>query len=197
MRQVHRSEILPIGDYEQIRPHFRARVIAEKRLRRQPVGDFISVLFENRDTVLCQVQEMLRAERITSEPAIIHELNTYNALIPAAGQLSMTLFVEIADAAVREQTLVDLAGLEDAVRLEVDGERFAAQGNFAGVVPGRTTAVHYFKFTLSSAAAAKVAQRQAAVAVVIDHPKQQLRRELPAETLVKLAEDLAEDLSAA
>ena len=122
MRHIERNEILPIGEYEAIRPRFRARVIEEKRPRRVPVGEHMSVVFENRDTVLYQIQEMLRTERITSEPAILHEMETYNDLVPADGELSMTLFVEIADKATRDRVLVELAGLERCVGIEVDGE---------------------------------------------------------------------------
>ena len=69
MRLIERSEILPIGEYELIRPHFRARVVEAKRPRRVALGEHISALFENRDSVLLQIQEMLRTERITGEPA--------------------------------------------------------------------------------------------------------------------------------
>ena len=109
MQPITRGEILSIAEYELIRPHFRSRIIADKKLRRLAVGDHISVVFENRDTVLYQIQEMVRTERITSEPAIAHELATYNDLIPASGQLSITLFVEIPDAALREKMLIELA----------------------------------------------------------------------------------------
>ena len=62
MQPITRQEVLPIGEYEQVRPHFRARVIEEKRDRRVTIADDMSVTFENRDTVLLQIQEMLRAE---------------------------------------------------------------------------------------------------------------------------------------
>jgi len=68
-------------------------VLAEKRPRRVTIGDFLCAMFENHDTVLLQIQEMLRTERITREPSIEHEISTYNELIPAEGQLSLTLFV--------------------------------------------------------------------------------------------------------
>ena len=55
------------------------------------------MVFENHDTVLLQIQEMLRTERITAEAGILHELETYNELVPGPGELSATLFVEIAD----------------------------------------------------------------------------------------------------
>src|ERR1700712_1856324 len=149
MQPITRSEILPLGEYELVRPHFRARVIEEKRVGRVRIGEHMSATFENRDTVLLQIQEMLRTERITSEAAIAHELETYNDLIPAAGQLSCTLFIEIPERALRDRTLTELAGIGAAVQLEVDGVTFSAEQKLpAGHREDRTTAVHYFKVNL-------------------------------------------------
>ena len=81
MRKVERGELLGLAEYEQIRPQFRSRIIAEKTERRLVAGE-VSVTFENHDTVLFQIQEMLRTERITKEAAIDHEIETYNELVP-------------------------------------------------------------------------------------------------------------------
>src|SRR4051812_6549302 len=107
MRPIDRNEILAIGEYELIRDRFRSRVIEEKRPRRVRIGEHLTMIFENRDSVLLQIQEMLRTERITTESGILHEIETYNELIPGEGQLSVTLFVEIPDRALRDQMLVD------------------------------------------------------------------------------------------
>jgi len=192
MQIIQRNEILPIGEYEAIRPHFRARVIEEKRARRVRLGEHITAVFENRDSVLLQIQEMLRTERITREPAILHEIETYNDLVPGDGQLSVTLFVEIAEKELRDRLLVELVGLEDAIALEVDGERFPVTGKRPdSFVEGRTTAVHYLKVTLSDAAAAKMRARGAQAALVIAHPRYEARAELAPATIASLAEDLA------
>jgi hypothetical protein len=191
MRLIERNEILPISEYELVRPHFRARVLEEKRPRRVAVGDHISVLFENRDSVLLQIQEMLRTERITAEPAIKHEIDTYNELVPAAAELSITLFVEIAERELRERMLVELAGLEDTIGVKIDGVFFAAKGPpSVGAIPGRTTAVHYLKVALSPEAADAMKQKAAKAVVVVKHPRHAARAELSKATLGSLAEDL-------
>ncbi len=191
MRAIERSEILGLGDYEMIRPHFRARVIAEKKPRRVELGEHIAAVFENRDSVLLQIQEMLRTERITAEPAILHEISTYNELVPGPRQLSVTMFVQIPDRALRDRLLVEWAGLEDALAVEVEGERFAAAGpRPAGWIAERTTAVHYLKATLSEAAVAAIVGGAAKAALVVEHPRLSLRAELGRATLAKLAEDL-------
>src|SRR5262249_25731353 len=148
MKKVERNELLGLAEYEQIRPQFRARVIEEKKIRRVLVSDEISAVFENHDTALFQIQEMLRTERISKEAGILHEIETYNELVPGDTELSATMFVEIADAATRERRLVELAGLEGKIALEVLGVRVEGRNETRGVLPDRTTAVHYVKFPL-------------------------------------------------
>ncbi|MCC6557861.1 MAG: DUF3501 family protein [Polyangiaceae bacterium] len=191
MRPIERNEVLSIGEYEAVRDRFRSRVIEEKRPRRVRVGEHISAVFENRDSVLLQIQEMLRTERITSEHGILHEIETYNELVPGEGQLSLTLFVEIPEREVRDRMLVELAGLEDAIAIEVDGERYRATGRREGAVEGRTTAVHYLKVSLSPAAQEAIKGGAAEAALVVDHPRYAERAELGRATLRSLAQDLA------
>ncbi len=196
MQPVTREEILPIGEYEKIRPHFRARVIEAKKARRVSVSDIISAVFENHDSVLLQIQEMLRTERITSESGILHEIETYNELVPGPRQLKLTLFVEIADQAERERMLEALAGLEEKVVLDVAGERFVAHSKERKTEGyTRTTAVHYFTFDLSESATQKIrgAARGEAPAVKLEvtHPAHLVSATLGEATLKSLAEDLA------
>jgi len=194
MKKVERNELLGLAEYEQIRPQFRARIISEKKERRVLVSDEISVIFENHDTALFQIQEMLRTERITKEAAILHELETYNELVPGPAELSATMFVEIPDAATRERRLVELAGLEHKILLEVLGTKIAAHNETRGVLPDRTTAVHYIKFALGEELASRLAARakegDGAVIFVLGHPNLSARKEIPAATVRALAEDL-------
>jgi hypothetical protein len=193
MKPVERSEILPLDEYERIRPHFRTRIIQEKSRRRAALGDIMSVMFENHDTVLLQIQEMLRTERITREQGIAHELDTYNELVPADDQLSMTLFIEILEREERERMLVALCGMEEHVHVEIDGERFPAGGAAReGAESERTTAVQYYKIHLGNEAAHRLRSGEAkTVVVVIDHPAYRARAELGPEVRAELAGDLA------
>ncbi len=194
MRKVERSEILPLGDYETIREPFRTRLIAEKKARRIALGDRATCVFENHDSVLLQIQEMLRTERITKESSIQHEIDTYNALVPNDHEVSATVMIEINDNDAREAFLTAAKGLEDAIALEVDGESFRARYEAPLARAERTTAVHYFKFPLSEAAAKKLAAAKKGdltVAVVVDHAAYAVRAVLPASVVASLAEDFA------
>ena len=193
MKKVARGDLLDLGAYEQLRPHFRARLIEEKKRRRfQPCPE-LSVVFENTETVLFQVQEMLRTERIIAEAGIAHELETYNELVPADGELSLTMFVEIPDRATRDRRLAELAGLENAVALELDGQLFPARSETRGVLEGTTTAVHYMKVPIGAAGVATLAKaaRDPAVSVqfVVRHAALSVRTPVPPHVLRALAAD--------
>jgi hypothetical protein len=200
MRPIERSEVLGLADYETIRDRFRARVIEEKKRRRIALGPHASCVFENRDTVLMQIQEMLRTERITREAAILHEVETYNQLVPTAHELSATILLEIEDKETRERFLFEAKGLDRAFRLEIDGAACRGKHDAAREHPERTTAVHYVKFELAPAAetalrdvlAKKRAPASVKMDLVADHPRYPHRATLAPELVLNLADDLAE-----
>ncbi len=198
MKPIERGEILGLAEYERVRERFRDRVIAEKKRRRVSVGPRASAVFENRDTVLLQIQEMLRTERITRPAAVDHEIATYNELLPGPAELSCTLMIEIPDKAERDAFLAAAAGLERHVWLAAGAQRVRARSIDRGASPDRTTAVHYLKFALPPALASSL--RGAATGtetlthleLVVDHPAYAHQAVLPAETILELAQDLAE-----
>jgi len=194
MKPIDRSEVLGLADYEVIRERFRGRVIAEKKLRRVSLGPKASALFENRDTVLLQIQEMLRTERITRPAAIQHEIDTYNEHVPGDDELSCTIMIEIEDHDEREAFLRAAVGFERHVWLVAGGQRVAAHGAARGDESSeRTTAVHYLKLRLpgdASAALRGPAPPAIAFALEVDHPNYTARAVLGPATLASLAEDL-------
>ncbi|MDP9151691.1 MAG: DUF3501 family protein [Myxococcota bacterium] len=197
MKPIEASEVLGLADYESIRERFRARVVAEKKLRRVQVGPHVTLMFENRDTALLQIQEMLRTERITRAAAVQHEIDTYNELVPRDGELSCTLMIEIPDKAERDAFLNAAVGLESHVWLIAGDERLGARSTARGGATGRTTAVHYLKFSLTTPLAkalralAKGAGPAPSMDIEIDHPVYSARSALGAQTLVELGQDLS------
>jgi Protein of unknown function (DUF3501) len=190
VERVKRSEILELGAYEEIREAFRRRIIELKRVRRVPLGSNMTVLFENHDTALYQIQEMLRTERITREDAVLHELETYNELVPDERELSATVFVEYPEREERDRMLVTLAGVEQCFYLEVSGERLPVRNVTHAVMPDRTTAVQYTKVSLTPSAALAIAGGRGRVAVGVEHAAYRARAELTPRTIEELASDL-------
>lgn len=199
MRPIERGEVLGLAEYEGVRDRFRNRVMDQKKLRRVELGPRASALFENRDTVLLQIQEMLRTERITRAAAVAHEIETYNELVPGQDELSCTVMIEVADERERNAFLVAAKGFERHLWLVADGQRIGARASqrYAGPTD-RTTAVHYVKFPLPDKTACALrgaASGRAAIAhvdLVVDHPAYEACAALPSYTIVQLGEDLAE-----
>lgn len=189
MKLVTRGELLDLEAYEGVRDRFRARIIAEKRVRYVSLGDNMTALFENRDSVLFQIQEMIRTERITRETSIVHELETYNELVPGDSELSATIFVEYPDRDERERMLVKLVGLERAFYLVAGGERAELVPDERGTDPTRTMAVHYVKFRLTPNGEKAIRAAEGPVLLGVEHPAYRVEVPLARETLKSLAAD--------
>ena len=191
------DDIADLRAYEREREQFRDHIIALKRRRRIPVGPVITLVFENRDTVRFQIQEMARAERMLTDEAIQVELDIYNPLIPAAGQLAATMFLELTSKAELEEWLPKLVGIERAVELRIAG----ADGHPI-VVPCTpeaaheaqltreevTASVHYVYFELAPEQVEAVAAGD--VSLAVRHPQYDHATALGAETVAELLTDL-------
>jgi hypothetical protein len=191
MKPIERSEILGLGAYEEVRDRFRARVLAEKKSRYVTLGPNMTALFESRDSALLQIQEMLRTERITSEHGILHELETYNELVPGDHELSVTIFIEYPEREERDRMLVALAGVETCFYVEAGGERLAVVPDPRGTDQTRTMAVQYVKFPLTPAAEDALRAKAGPFVLGVEHAHYRARAELSPETVAALSRDLA------
>lgn len=189
MKPVDRSELLELGAYEGIRDRFRARMIEQKRARYVAIGEHMTALFENHDSALFQIQEMLRTERITQDKAISHELETYNELVPGDHELSATIFVEYPEREQRERMLKELVGLETCFFFEVGGERAELIPDRRGFDPSRTMAVHYVKFVLSTTGERALRAGEGGATLGVEHPAYRAQTQLSRATLASLRED--------
>jgi hypothetical protein len=190
MRKLTRADIRGPRLYAAIRDDLRKRVIELKRVRRVSVGPQVTLVFENRATMIFQVEEMCRAEGLDEPDKIQDEIDIYNKILPDAGQLGATLLIEITDEAEIERTLERLVGLHDHVWLIVGGERVKAEFDPDQFRTDRLAAVQYLKFTLSPAAEKALAAAGTAVALAIDHPNYRYEARLGEPSRASLAQDL-------
>ncbi|MCB9914776.1 MAG: DUF3501 family protein [Planctomycetes bacterium] len=155
MTRVARDEIVDLAAYEAERPAFRARMMAEKSRRRVHLGDHLTFLFENHDTVRYQVQEMLRVEGRASDADVEHELATYNELLGGEGDLGCTLLIEIDDADERDVRLREWLALPAHLYVELeDGTRVRPRIDDRQVGEERLSSVQYLAFPVAGRAPA-------------------------------------------
>ncbi len=190
MKPLSAADIRSNRDYELSRDEVRRRILAVKAPRRIHVGSEATLLLENRQTLLYQIQEILRIERIEDPRAIRHEIDTYNELMPGSGELSGTLLLEYEDADVRNRRLAELVGIEKYLGVVIAGaESLAAVFDLRQMDAARVSAVHYVKFPIGQAAADAI-HGGASVEFRIDHPALKARAVLDASQHAALLEDL-------
>lgn len=191
MQKLRVDEVMTLEQYERERPTFRSKVIAHKKRRRVLLGPEMSLVFEDRLTVLNQVLEMVRAEKITRSEAIADEVAVYNELVPADGSLTATLMIEVVDAAQRALRQRDYMGLEHHMHLEIDGARTTATFDPRGLEPDQIAVVQYVTFAVGVEARSALLDLSRPAALVCTHPRYGYRADLAAETRASLADDLA------
>ena len=150
-RKLVLTDILEQRAYERIRETRRAEIIELKRRRRIALGTIVTVMFENRDTMQSQIQEMLRVERVVSDEGVLEEIKAYNPMIPEVGQLCATLFIELTNDEQMREWLTKLVGIERAIAIKMaNGEIVKAvvdEGHAEQLTRETVTAaVHYIRF---------------------------------------------------
>ena len=187
------DDILDVRAYERERDAYRRRIIDPKSRRRLPLGTFISLIFENRETIRSQIQEMARAEQLTTDEEIQIELDIYNSLIPGSGRLCATLFIELTSDDSMREWLPRLVGIERSLVLRLaDGREIRsypeAQHESQLTRTDITSAVHYLHFDVTPEEAAEL--EAGGATLVCDHPAYREEIALSRVNVTELLSDL-------
>ena len=188
---ISREDLLSNPEFVAARPVRERLAIQSAMVRRLGVGPNLTLLFENRTSVLWQIQEMCRVEQIVAPAAVQHEVDTYAALLPTASELSATMLVEYPDAGERDVMLHRLVGLADHLWFVFDGERVAARFDGEQYNEKRISSVQFLRVPLTTAQRSVLLDLARPVQVVVDHPAYTVTTALPASLRGALAEDLA------
>ena len=193
MAKLVLDDITDLRAYEREREEFRDHVIALKKKRRIGVGPVVTLVFENRDTIRFQIQEMARAERMLTDEAIQTEIDIYNPLIPEPGQLCATMFIELTSKDELMTWLPKLVGIERSVELRL------GDGTVVPCIPEAaheaqltreeiTASVHYVTWELTPAQVAAFGAGPVTLAVA--HPNYDEATTLSEATVAELLTDL-------
>jgi hypothetical protein len=192
-RRITRADITAPETYARERKERRRALIPMKRNRRVEVGPFATFYFENFDTMLAQVQEMLHIEK-GGEEQIEGELEAYNPLIPQGHELIATLMLEIDDPVRRVSILKRLAGIEETVHLDIGGVRIAASPTDyedRTAEDGKTSSVHWVRFSFTPEQIAAFRSGKEKVILGVAHENYGHLAIVPSETRAELAKDFA------
>jgi hypothetical protein len=146
---LERQDLLTLEEYAEKRSSIRQETIQVKKLREVHLGEHIRMIFENKQTVQYQVQEMLRIEKIFESSEIQDELDVYNALVPNGANLKATMMIEYSDVAERIVALTELIGVEKSIYFQVGNHEKAfpiCNEDLERETDVKTSAVHFMRF---------------------------------------------------
>jgi hypothetical protein len=185
VKPVRREEIMPLDAYEASREEIRKAILEAKRRRRVSAG-VLTFLFENTATIRYQIQEMVRAEHMTRDADIRHELETYDELLGGKGELGVSLLIEVPDPEERDRRLREWLELPRHLYLRLeDGQKIRARFDLRQVGTDRLSSVQYLKFDVRG---------QVPVAAGSDLPALTVEALLDADQRKALGGDLGSDV---
>lgn len=170
-RRITRNDLLPLPEYQKARKERRAQILQIKQHRRIEVGPYASFYFENYDTMLQQVQEMLYIEK-GGDAQIEDELAAYNPLIPQGAELVCTLLLEVEDPSRRERILRTLSYIENHIFIQIGDARIPAialPGEERTREDGKTSSVHFLRFPFTPSQIAAFKDPSQSVMLGVDH----------------------------
>lgn len=192
---ITRDDIMALDAYGKVRGESRKRIAAMKEHRRVSVGPFATFYFENRDTMLHQIHEMLYIEK-GGEGQIADELSAYAPLVPNGRELVATMMIEIEEENLRRRELARMGHIEDdiAITIEAGGERVVVKAvpedDEERTTPeGKTSSVHFLHFPFEASAVALFRKSDSRVTLGIEHPNYGHLAVLPAAVKAALAAD--------
>lgn len=189
--EITRADIMPMEEYGKIRDDRRRSISAMKRARRVAVGPDTTFYFENYDTMLHQVHEMLYVEQ-GGDAQIEDELSAYNPLIPRGDALVATFMIEVDNPMRRAKVLRELAGVEEHIAMIIGEERVAAVADDDAertTADGKTSSVHFLRFPFTPAQIEAFRTERARVILAVEHPNYTHMAVLSDETRRALAAD--------
>ncbi|MBL8658622.1 MAG: DUF3501 family protein [Rhodospirillales bacterium] len=191
--EITRADLMPMAEYGRVRDERRRQMATMKRPRRVAVGPDAAFYFENYDTMLYQVHEMLFVER-GGEAQIEDELRAYNPLIPDGRTLVATFMIEIDNPDRRAKVLRELAGIETCISLVIGDMRVAAISDDDAertTADGKTSSVHFVRFLFTPEQIRAFKADGARVLLSIEHPNYTHMAALSDATRQALGDDFA------
>ena len=192
-REIQKEDIMLLDVYSKNRKKLRKNIINFKKDRRIALGPYATFYFENYETMLAQVQEMLYIEKRGDEQ-LKDELAAYNPLIPNGKELTATLKFEIDNPVLRASFLNKVGGIEEKVFIKIDGESIKAipeKDVDRTSVEGKASSVQFIHFKFNDEQIQKFKLDSVEVEIGIDHKEYSHMTKLSAVNLSTLSADFS------
>ena len=190
-REIHKNDIMPLDIYIKQRKELRKNIVEFKKNRRISLGPYATFYFENYETMLAQVQEMIYIEKGGDEQ-LEDELTAYNPLIPNGEELIATLMFEIDNPVSRATFLNKVGGIEKNIFMKVDEEIVKAipeDDVDRTSAEGKASSVQFIHFKFNNDQIKKFESGSSKVEIGIDHKEYSHTTKLTDISLKSLSAD--------
>ena len=188
---IEKSDILSRDEYKIKRKSLREKIVSRKKYRRADIGPYVTMYFENKDTIIHQINEMVYIED-GGEDQINDEILAYKSLVPNGRELVATVMIEIDNPVKRAEFLAKMGGFEEQIyikfhntiikgKAELDGDRTTADG--------KASSVQFVHFEFDKNEIDSVKSNIEKVSITIDHENYRHSTMLNSDTVKELIED--------
>lgn len=194
MNQTNIIEIKDIysrEEYKNQRKNLREKMVARKKNRRVDIGPHITMYFENKDTIIHQINEMVYIENGGVEQ-VKDEILAYNSLVPNGKELIATVMVEIDNPLKRTEFLNKMGGFEETFNLTVNNIKIEGKAELdvdRTTADGKASSVQFVHFQVDEKLIKNFKKINSDVSVTINHPEYMHSTILKRETIEELSYD--------
>ena len=185
MTELKIEDLLSADEYDKKRDELLSLANSESKLRTVRIGNNVSLLFENKETVQSKLQELLRNENVIQSEKIQKKLSIYQLLLPDTNSLKASMSINSDEE--------EKKGIDKRVWIQI-GENDRVFGssstNLIQIDDEDDQGVFVLEFDLSNLMV-KDFQLGMILYAGIDHPKYNIRtKEILKQTTASLAKDL-------
>ena len=194
MYSINKDELLDIIEYEKVRNDYRKDIIAYKKNRRFTLGPNVTIIFENKKTLMFQIQEIMRAERLVHDRQIQEEIDVYSSIMPSRKELSATLFLEVTEEHKIRSVLDSFIGLSlnNSVYFKIGDSKVYAAFESGREKEDNISSVHYIKFPFDQKAINGLKNNDLKLSLNINYNEYSYSHEILASSRISLQKDLSD-----
>ena len=190
---IERSDILSRDEYKSKRKSMREKMVLRKKLRRVDIGPYVTMYFENKDTIIHQINEMVYIEN-GGEEQINDEILAYKSLIPDGQELVATVMIEIDSPIKRAEFLAKMGGFEEQITIKVEDQVIKGRAELDGdrtTADGKASSVQFVHFEFDEKAVQIIKKYMENVTISIDHENYKHSSVLNVDTVKELVKDFS------
>ena len=191
LNTIEKSDILSRDEYKSKRKSLREKMVLRKKFRRVDIGPYVTMYFENKDTIIHQINEMVYIEN-GGEEQIHDEILAYRSLIPDGKELVATVMVEIDNPIKRSEFLAKMGGFEEQISIKIGDQLIKGIAELDGdrtTADGKASSVQFVHFEFEQEAVDIIKNHMDNVTIAINHENYKHSSILNSDTVKELVRD--------